>query len=77
MTQARANIRSITLPLFMMHGDQDVLVPITASQFIRENVGSQDVQYEVSENGVRHASVWIFLLFSYLIACIVLATCCK
>eukprot|EP00731_Ephydatia_muelleri_P001909 Em0001g1909a len=47
LTEARANIRSITLPLFLMHGDGDRLVPISASEFIRANIGSQDKQYEV------------------------------
>lgn len=47
LTQARANIRNITLPLFLMHGSLDRLVPISASEFIQANIGSQDVQYEV------------------------------
>ena len=49
LTEARANIRSITLPLFLMHGDRDRLVPISASEFIRANIGSQDMQYEVRD----------------------------
>ena len=48
MTEARTNMHLIKLPLFIMHGDQDILVPISASQFIQSNVGSQDLQYEVS-----------------------------
>ena len=49
LTEARANIHSITLPLFLMHGDGDRLVPISASEFIRANIGSQDKQYEVRD----------------------------
>lgn len=52
LTQARANIRNITLPLFLMHGSLDRLVPISASEFIQANIGSQDVQYEVSDKAV-------------------------
>eukprot|EP00731_Ephydatia_muelleri_P001145 Em0001g1145a len=47
LEQARTNVRTVALPLFLMHGDRDVLVPISASQFIRSNVGSQDVTFEV------------------------------
>lgn len=47
MGQGRTNMSTITLPLFLMHGDKDVLVPFSASQFIRSNIGSQDVTFEV------------------------------
>ena len=47
LEQARANIHLITLPLFLMHGGIDRLVPISASHFVRSNVGSQDVTFEV------------------------------
>ena len=50
MTEARTNMHLIKLPLFIMHGDRDRVVPISASQFIQSNVGSQDLQYEVSVN---------------------------
>lgn len=47
LEQARANVRTITLPLLLIHGDNDRLVPISASHFIRSNIGSQDVKFEV------------------------------
>ena len=44
---ARSSVHSISLPLFLMHGDEDRLVPISASEFIQRNIGSESKTYEV------------------------------
>ena len=43
----RENVGAITLPLLLMHGAEDKLVPATSAHFINCNVGSQDKRFEV------------------------------
>ena len=45
--QIRPRIGEIKLPLFLMHGTNDRLVPFSASQFVHENIGAQDKTFEV------------------------------
>ena len=47
--RARNSLHLISLPLFLMHGDRDRLVPISASQFVQRNIGSESKTYEVGE----------------------------
>ena len=47
--QARNSLHLISLPLFLMHGDGDMLVPISASEFIQRNISSESKTYEVCE----------------------------
>ena len=44
----RKNVGAITLPLLLMHGAEDKLVPAASARFINDNVGSQDKIFEVS-----------------------------
>ena len=46
--EVRPRIREITLPLFIMHGTADRLVTPAASQFVYDNISSQDKTSEVS-----------------------------
>ena len=48
--QARDNLHLISLPLFLMHGDGDRLIPISASEFIHKNISSDNKTYEVCNN---------------------------
>ena len=43
----RDNVDRITLPLLLMHGREDNLVPISASHFINKNASSQEKRFEV------------------------------
>ena len=43
----RENAASISLPLLLIHGTEDHLVPIAASHFINENTFSQEKNFEV------------------------------
>ncbi|KAL5516052.1 hypothetical protein EMCRGX_G001312 [Ephydatia muelleri] len=45
--RARNSLHLISLPLFLMHGDRDRLVPISASQFVQRNIGSESKTYEI------------------------------
>lgn len=45
--QARTNLYQISLPLFLMHGDIDRLIPISASELINKSVCSESKTYEV------------------------------
>ena len=46
----RENVERITLPLLLIHGREDQLVPITASHFINDNAASQEKRFEVSKS---------------------------
>lgn len=46
--ELRPLISKITLPLFIMHGREDGLIPLSASQLVFDNTGSQDKIFEVS-----------------------------
>lgn len=56
MGRARDNLHLISLPLFLMHGERDRLVPISASQFVQKNIGSESKTYEVSQKSM---SQWV------------------
>ena len=43
----RTNIGRLTLPLLLLHGSEDRLVPISASHFIHDNAASQEKRFEV------------------------------
>ena len=43
----RSRIREVTLPVLIIHGTDDMLVPFSASQFVRENIGSSDKTFKV------------------------------
>ena len=43
----RTRVGGITLPLLIIHGTEDRLVPISASQFVMDNVGSAEKLFEV------------------------------
>ena len=47
ITLLRENIGLISMPLLLIHGSDDNLVPITSSHFINENVSSQEKRFEV------------------------------
>ena len=54
----RQDVGRITLPLLLTHGTSDHLVPISSSQFIYNNVGSQDKRFEVRAcTNIQHAHV--------------------
>ena len=48
MAEVRSLISKLTLPLFIMHGGDDHMVPLSASQFIHDNAASQDKTFQVS-----------------------------
>ena len=48
ITLLRENVGHISLPLLLIHGSEDHLVPITSSHFINDNASSQDKKFEVS-----------------------------
>jgi hypothetical protein len=52
----RENVERITLPLLLIHGREDQLVPITASHFINDNAASQEKRFEVFEDS-RHETL--------------------
>lgn len=43
----RENVARISLPLLLIHGTEDRLVPIAASHFIHDNTSSQEKNFEV------------------------------
>ena len=47
ITLFRENVAKICLPLLLIHGSDDNLVPITSSHFIYDNVSSQEKKFEV------------------------------
>ena len=46
----KEKVADITKPVFIMHGGEDGLVPISASEFISNHVGSEDKKFEVRMN---------------------------
>ena len=52
----RARVGSITLPLLIIHGTEDRLAPISASQFVMDNAGSAEKLFEVSSPHPMHGS---------------------
>ncbi|CAI8010887.1 Monoglyceride lipase [Geodia barretti] len=56
ITLLRENAARISLPLLLMHGSEDNLVPITASHFINDNATSQEKKFEVFE-GSHHETL--------------------
>lgn len=53
ITLLRESVATISLPLLLIHGSEDHLVPISSSHFINDNVSSQEKKFEVFE-GSRH-----------------------
>ena len=49
-TVGKAKLVDITKPIFIIHGSDDNLVPISASEFISNHVGSEDKKFEVRMN---------------------------
>ena len=47
---AREKIGQIRCPVLLLHGTVDHLVPFSASEFILENIGSEDKTFEVRKN---------------------------
>ena len=45
--QFRENVNTITLPLLLIHGSEDQVIPITSSHFINDNAASQEKRFEV------------------------------
>ncbi len=62
---SRQRVGEIELPVLVMHGAQDHLVPISASEFISSNIGSSDKTYRVQfiDVGIIKFSKSIFPLF--------------
>ena len=46
----RENVDQITLPLLLIHGSEDHLVPLSTSHFINDNASSQEKRFEVRQN---------------------------
>ena len=47
MDVARAGLNIINLPTLLLHGTEDQLVPYSASEYILNNISSEDKQFEV------------------------------
>ena len=67
MEELRPLISKITLPLFIMHGADDRIVPLSASQLIHDNSTSQDKTFQVS---CVHQSLWAWYVDSRGSTCI-------
>ena len=50
----RPQVKDIQLPLLVIHGTDDHLVPISASEFIASTVSSSGVRYEVCCSSQHH-----------------------
>ena len=50
ITLLRENVGRISLPLLIIHGSDDNLVPITSSYFLNDNVSSQKKKFEVRKS---------------------------
>ena len=48
VSEFRQNVGVIQLSILLIHGTEDHLVPISASEFLVDNVSSTDIQFEVS-----------------------------
>lgn len=55
-TQAQDNMRNVTVPLLILQGTEDMLVPLSSSEFVMENVGSQDKTLKIY-SGMSHATL--------------------
>ena len=47
MDVAQAGLNIINLPTLVLHGTEDQLVPFLASEYIFNNISSEDKQFEV------------------------------
>lgn len=47
MWPAKGVLSNLMKPVFIMHGDDDGIVPISASEFIYSHIGSEDKKFEV------------------------------
>ena len=48
ISEFRQNVGVIQLPILLIHGTEDHIIPISASEFMMDNVSSTDIQFEVS-----------------------------
>lgn len=48
ITEFRENMGVIQLPLLLIHGTDDHLVPLSASEFVMDTVSSTDIKFEVN-----------------------------
>lgn len=44
---ARDSVREVVIPALLIHGDADELVPISASEFIYDEIGSSEKDFLV------------------------------
>ena len=51
ITLFRENINRLSLPMLIIHGSEDKLVPISSSHFINDNAPSPDKKFEVRTVG--------------------------
>lgn len=55
-TQAQENMAGVHVPLLVLQGTDDVLVPVSSSEFVIDNVRSQDKTLKIYE-GMSHATL--------------------
>ena len=60
----RQNVGSITLPVLIMHGADDHLVPPSSAQFTYDNCSSQDKRLEVISICILYTMSCITIIFN-------------
>ena len=48
MEKLQRNISNITVPVLIIHGSEDAIIPISSSEFAYEKISSVDKTFEVS-----------------------------
>ena len=51
----RPRLEALTLPLLLIHGTADRLVPVTTTEFVQQHVGSDDVTVKIYEGGYHES----------------------
>lgn len=47
ISTSRERVHEIVIPALLIHGEDDEIVPITASEFVESEIGSTDKTFEV------------------------------